>query len=163
MERTRSASLSIANGFVSTCMPGSRWPWPMTAARNQGAARYRLRRERSDWRRLSRPWHGRAEKAVCTQCARTQNQRDDRASIMNDCRLDSLTNTAYKASVANALFEASATRYPSLSLFISMAAAKASAALTVGSVRRIGCTRTEWSASCPRSSVFGSPLGVGLL
>ena len=31
MDRIRAASLSIANGFVSTCMPGSKWPLPMAA------------------------------------------------------------------------------------------------------------------------------------
>lgn len=29
--RIRAASVSTANGLVSTCIPGSRWPLPMTA------------------------------------------------------------------------------------------------------------------------------------
>lgn len=31
MSRTRFARASIANGLVTTCMPGSRWPLPTTA------------------------------------------------------------------------------------------------------------------------------------
>ena len=43
---------------------------------NEGAVCHRLRRERRGSRRLSRPRHGHADKAVCTQCARAQDETD---------------------------------------------------------------------------------------